>query len=63
MKISQLPTAIRLRAERYQIEQEKGNENTDCLIDAFVWDETKEGHKYWSELENAVEFFTLERSE
>jgi len=36
MKISQLPTAIRLRAERYQIEQEKGNENTDCLMDAFV---------------------------
>jgi len=63
MKISQLPTAIRLRAERYQIEQEKGNENTDCLIDAFVWDETKEGHKYWLELENAIEFFTLERSE
>jgi len=63
MKISQLPTAIRLRAERYQIEQEKGNENTDCLMDAFVWEETKEGHLYWDNLYNAIEYFTLERSE
>ena len=63
MKISELPTAIKNRALKYQRELGNENQKTDNLIDAFVWDKTREGIKYWEELHNAKEFFTLERSE
>jgi hypothetical protein len=65
MKISELPTAIRKRAERYRADQNI-NPTSDSLIEAFKWHETKEyrtSPAYWSELYNAKEFFTLERSE
>jgi len=62
MKISELPTAIRLRALKYQKEY-GGDTKTDVLINAFYFADTKEGNKYWEELHNAKEFFTLERNE
>jgi len=66
MKISELPTAIRNRAERYRDQRRSKDAiltKTDSLIDAFLWEGTKEGAKYWENLHNEKEFFTLERNE
>jgi len=65
MKISELPTAIRKRAERYRAEQNV-NPNSDSILNAFkhhLTSEFKTSSKYWMELHNAKEFFTIERSE
>jgi len=65
MKISQLPTSIRNRAEKYRAEQNI-NPNSDSVLLAFkhhLTDEYKKSPSYWMELHNAKEFFTLERSE
>jgi len=66
MDIPHLPTAIKNRARKYQKEDPKGNKNTDSLLLAFRWHltpEYKTNPKYWSELHNAKEFFTIERNE
>jgi len=65
MRISELPTAIKNRAERYRAEQNT-NPKSDSLMLAFRWDLTEEfktSPTYWSELHNAKEFFTIERNE
>jgi hypothetical protein len=42
MKISELPKKIRKKALKYQ------NNDSDILIDAFNWLNTKEGWEYWN---------------
>ena len=42
MKISELPKKIRKKALKYQ------NNDSDVLIDAFNWLNTKEGLEYWN---------------
>ena len=65
MKISELPTAIRKRAERYRQEQDF-NTGSDSILMAFkhhLTEEYKTSPRYWMELHNAKEFFTIERNE
>ena len=58
MKISELPKEIKEKALEYQKEDaekyEWYNETTDQLEDAFDWEKTKEGIKFWSEVNNGI---------
>ena len=47
MKISELPKEVRELARKYF------NDKDNNLSSAFVWEETKEGFKYWEELHEA----------
>lgn len=53
MRISELPPALRELALRRQMEckDEDCNEDSDVLCDAFIWENTEEGHHFWSELD------------
>ena len=65
MKISELPTAIRNRAERYRQEQDI-NPGSNSIIMAFkhhLTEEYKTSPRYWMELHDAKEFFTFERND
>ena len=52
MKISELPTEIRIKAEKYRSEanQHYYENDSDDLKDAFYWDDTVEGMVYWEKL-------------
>lgn len=54
MKISELPTEIRIKAEKYRIKEPKHwyKKDSDILQDAFCWDDTVEGMVYWKKLHN-----------
>lgn len=49
MKISELPEGIKqLALECQRNETNKSyNKDTDNLVDAFIWEHTKEGHNFW----------------
>ena len=47
MKISELPEDVRKKALEYQKNSLDYSELTDHLIDAFNWNNTKEGFSYW----------------
>lgn len=46
MKISELPKKIRKKALKYQ-KKDGDNPETDVLHEAFCWQDTKEGRKFW----------------
>ena len=52
MKISELPQDVREKALEHQMNNNYSNKTTDNLLEAFDWDNTKEGHDYWLELHN-----------
>jgi hypothetical protein len=49
MKISELPKDVKKKALKYQKNEKDKmyNKKTDDLVDAFDWEETKEGVSYW----------------
>jgi hypothetical protein len=52
MKISELPEEVKLKALLRQEEPTNKlyyNKTTDELHSAFCWEDTTEGHKYWSD--------------
>jgi hypothetical protein len=50
MKISQLPEDVKVKALENQKNAVIGwGKKTDNLVDAFDWEDTKEGHDYWRE--------------
>ena len=51
MKISELPKEIRKKALKYK-KKFKDDLETDLLVDAFDWSNTKEGWTYWFDYDN-----------
>jgi hypothetical protein len=50
MKISELPSDVKAKALEYQKNADSyWDKETDCLLEAFSWSETKEGLDYWDE--------------
>jgi dUTP pyrophosphatase len=52
MKISQLPKEVRIKALKYQKEEEGWNKQTDYLEDAFYFYNTIEQNDYWMDWHN-----------
>ncbi len=48
MKISELPTPLRLLAEKRR--EEPGGAKSDDICEAFAWYETEEGESFWGYL-------------
>lgn len=55
MKIIELPEDLKAKALEYQKNETDTvyNKNTDSLLEAFNWDNTKEGLDFWEELHEA----------
>jgi hypothetical protein len=47
MRISELPLEVKLLALYYQKKSIDYSQLTDHLVDAFNWNDTKEGFSYW----------------
>lgn len=56
MKISELPTEIRIKAQNYRsvANQQYYENDSDDLVNAFNWDKTDEGFVYWMNISNDV---------
>lgn len=52
MKISELPTEIRIKAEKYRsvANQQYYENDSDDLANAFNWEKTPEGFLYWARI-------------
>ena len=62
MKISQLPHEVKGKALEYQKNaNQRWDKTSDCIVDAFYWEDTKEGYNYWKIWGNK-EYFKIEET-
>jgi hypothetical protein len=64
MEISELNESDRLKALEYQINAKYDfDKDTDVILDAFKWRDTKEGDDYWGDLHNSISQIKLSKEQ